>query len=119
MTVEERQSTATRRPEPDSGAPVIASGQTFGIVTQQISAVPLLRRKIPPLWYGALAVGLMLTFVLLYAATYLLFRGVGILGIEVPVAWAYFITDFVWWIGIGHAGTLISAFLLLLNQRLA
>ncbi|HEU4642366.1 MAG TPA: NrfD/PsrC family molybdoenzyme membrane anchor subunit [Gemmatimonadaceae bacterium] len=44
-------------------------------------------------------------------------RGIGVWGNNIPVAWAYAITDFVWWIGIGHAGTFISAFLLLLNQR--
>jgi Ni/Fe-hydrogenase subunit HybB-like protein len=56
--------------------------------------------------------------VLLFAisVTYLLAKGVGIWGVEIPVAWAFAITNFVWWIGIGHAGTLISAILLLLNQ---
>ena len=44
-------------------------------------------------------------------------RGIGTWGNNIPVAWAYGITDFVWWIGIVHAGTFISAFLLLLNQR--
>jgi Ni/Fe-hydrogenase subunit HybB-like protein len=48
---------------------------------------------------------------------YLLVRGVGIWGINVPVAWCFAITCFVWWIGIGHAGTLISAFLLLMHQK--
>src|SRR5262245_5531307 len=49
--------------------------------------------------------------------TYLLYEGVGIWGINIPVAWGFAITSFVWWIGIGHAGTLISAILLLLHQR--
>ena len=48
--------------------------------------------------------------------TYLLLRGVGIWGIEIPVAWGFAIINFVWWIGIGHAGTLISAILLLFKQ---
>ena len=43
--------------------------------------------------------------------------GVGIWGINIPVAWGFAIANFVWWIGIGHAGTLISAILLLLNQK--
>ena len=47
----------------------------------------------------------------------MLIVGVGIWGIDIPVAWGFTITDFVWWIGIGHAGTLISAILLLLHQR--
>ena len=47
----------------------------------------------------------------------LIVQGVGIWGINEPVAWAFAITNFVWWVGIGHAGTFISAFLLLLRQR--
>jgi molybdopterin-containing oxidoreductase family membrane subunit len=47
----------------------------------------------------------------------LLAYGVGIWGIDIPVAWGFAITNFVWWIGIGHAGTLISAILLLLHQK--
>ncbi len=53
---------------------------------------------------------------LLFAMAYLFFRGVGIWGINVPVGWGFAIVNFVWWIGIGHAGTLISAILLLLKQ---
>ena len=51
------------------------------------------------------------------AISYLLFKGVGIWGINIPVAWGFAITNFVWWIGIGHAGTFISAVLLLLHQE--
>jgi Ni/Fe-hydrogenase subunit HybB-like protein len=53
----------------------------------------------------------------MYAVTYLLLAGVGIWGVNIPVAWGFAIVNFVWWIGIGHAGTLISAILLLLHQR--
>ena len=53
---------------------------------------------------------------LMIAVTYLVGKGVGIWGINIPVAWGFAITNFVWWIGIGHAGTLISAILLLLHQ---
>src|SRR5262249_41957958 len=55
--------------------------------------------------------------VLLYAVSYLLVRGVGIWGVLIPVGWGFAIINFVWWIGIGHAGTLISAILLLLRQQ--
>ena len=48
---------------------------------------------------------------------YLFYKGVGIWGVNVPVAWAFALTNFVWWVGIGHAGTFISAFLLLLRQK--
>ena len=54
--------------------------------------------------------------VLTTAVGYLLAKGVGIWGINMPVAWGFAIINFVWWVGIGHAGTFISAFLLLLRQ---
>src|SRR5437870_8654479 len=54
---------------------------------------------------------------LFYAIGYLLLEGVGVWGINIPVGWGFAIVNFVWWIGIGHAGTLISAILLLLNQK--
>ncbi len=49
--------------------------------------------------------------------TYTVLAGIGVWGNSIPVAWAFGITNFVWWIGIGHAGTFISAFLLLLEQK--
>jgi len=49
--------------------------------------------------------------------SYLFYKGVGIWGVNIPIAWAYALTNFVWWVGIGHAGTFISAFLLLLRQK--
>jgi molybdopterin-containing oxidoreductase family membrane subunit len=54
---------------------------------------------------------------LLFTIGVVLVKGVGVMGINIPVAWGFAITDFVWWIGIGHAGTLISAILLLLQQK--
>ena len=54
---------------------------------------------------------------LLVSLSYLLVKGIGIWGNNQPVGWAFEITNFVWWIGIGHAGTLISAILLLLRQE--
>ena len=54
---------------------------------------------------------------LLVAVTYLFVEGVGIWGINIPIGWGFAIVNFVWWIGIGHAGTLISAILLLLRQQ--
>src|SRR6185503_17590097 len=55
--------------------------------------------------------------VLFAALLYTSITGIGTWGVNVPVAWAFGITNFVWWIGIGHAGTFISAILLLLEQR--
>jgi len=63
---------------------------------------------------GLLGLGVLLWLVCLYEV---LFKGIGVWGNNIPVAWAYDITNFVWWIGIGHAGTLISAILLLFQQR--
>ena len=69
-------------------------------------------------WPGSSAPrsGSSLTMVLLATITHLVFKGVGIFGVNVPVGWGFDILNFVWWIGIGHAGTLISAILLLLRQ---
>src|SRR5439155_516611 len=67
-------------------------------------------------WLG-FSISFSLLMLLLYAVGYLLIRGVGIWGINIPVGWGFAIVNFVWWIGIGHAGTLISAILLLLNQK--
>ncbi len=54
---------------------------------------------------------------LLVSVTYLFAEGIGIWGVNIPVGWGFAIVNFVWWIGIGHAGTLISAILLLLRQQ--
>src|SRR5207342_1270923 len=95
--------------------PVIAPGHTFGTVTDQISAI-VLTRKTPIGWYLGFGTALMFTGLLLVSLTYLVTKGIGIWGNNIPVGWAFDITNFVWWIGIGHAGTLISAILLLLKQ---
>jgi molybdopterin-containing oxidoreductase family membrane subunit len=95
--------------------PVIGPGQTFDSVTDTISGV-VLKRPLQLGWLVGLAIGMSLLGMLGAAVTYLLLRGVGIWGIEVPVAWGFAIINFVWWIGIGHAGTLISAILLLFKQ---
>src|SRR5205814_4653204 len=68
-------------------------------------------------WWVGFALSFLLVMVLFFSIAYLLVRGVGIWGINVPVAWGFAIINFVWWIGIGHAGTLISAILLLLHQK--
>jgi Ni/Fe-hydrogenase subunit HybB-like protein len=72
----------------------------------------------PPRWMKpALLVTFAGTLVLFVAIAYTVTTGIGVWGNNIPVAWAFAITNFVWWIGIGHAGTFISAFLLLLEQR--
>ena len=94
---------------------VIAPGYTFGTVGDQIAAV-VLTKHTPVFWLTSFAIGFLLLQGLLASAVLLFGKGVGIWGIRTPVMWGFAITNFVWWIGIGHAGTLISAILLLLNQ---
>jgi Ni/Fe-hydrogenase subunit HybB-like protein len=96
--------------------PIIGPGHTFASVTDKISSI-VLSRKTPLAWFLGFAVAFALLNVLLVALAYLLFKGVGIWGINIPIAWGFAIINFVWWIGIGHAGTLISAILLLLRQH--
>ena len=100
------------RPESER---VIAPGYTFGTVTAQISAV-VMTRHTPVFWIASFVIAFMLLQGLLASAVLLFAKGTGIWGIRTPVMWGFAITNFVWWIGIGHAGTLISAILLLLNQ---
>jgi molybdopterin-containing oxidoreductase family membrane subunit len=72
----------------------------------------------PPAWLGkALWVTGLASGLLVAAVGYTVVTGIGVWGNNIPVAWAFAITNFVWWIGIGHAGTFISAFLLLLEQK--
>src|SRR2546423_2933603 len=96
-------------------AAVIGPGQTFGTVTDKIAGI-VLTKHTPRFWYIGAAVAFLGTGMLLSTITYLVLTGIGIWGNNIPVGWAFDIINFVWWIGIGHAGTLISAILLLLRQ---
>lgn len=107
---EERQA-GFHRPEP-----VLGEGQTYASVDAQISAI-VLHRPIKKGWLFGLILSFSFVMLLLYTITYLLVKGVGIWGVNIPVAWGFAIINFVWWVGIGHAGTLISAILLLLKQK--
>src|SRR6185436_19828537 len=88
--------------------PVVGTELTFGSVTDKISAI-VLKRKTPISWFIGFAVSFALFQLMMLAITKLLFVGIGMWGVNVPVAWGMDILNFVWWIGIGHAGTLISA----------
>jgi Ni/Fe-hydrogenase subunit HybB-like protein len=96
--------------------PVIEPGYTFATITDKISTI-VLSRPTSLGWLLGFGFAAVWTFILLFAVTYLFYRGVGIWGVNIPIAWGFAITNFVWWIGIGHAGTLISAILLLLRQE--
>jgi len=76
---------------------------------------PLFNRSL--LWLPLFALGAGGTLILVLAVAYSVMSGPGVWGNNIPVAWAFPIVNFVWWIGLGHAGTFISAFLLLLRQR--
>ncbi|MFQ5604146.1 MAG: NrfD/PsrC family molybdoenzyme membrane anchor subunit [bacterium] len=97
-------------------APFIEPGHTYASITDKISSI-VLTRKTPLGWFVGFGLAFSLLMLLLVAVTYLFIKGVGIWGINIPVGWGFAIINFVWWIGIGHAGTLISAILLLLRQE--
>ena len=95
---------------------VVGPGHSFGSVTAKITSAVLRPGFLPGWLVGfTIAFGVMCMFFL--AITWLLIEGTGIWGVNVPVGWGFAIINFVWWIGIGHAGTLISAILLLFRQR--
>src|SRR3989442_12165497 len=96
-------------------APVIEPGHTFATVTDKISSI-VLTRPTSNGWFVGFGLAFLVFMGGLYAIGYLFVRGVGIWGVNIPVGWGFAIVNFVWWIGIGHAGTLISAILLLLRQ---
>ena len=97
-------------------APLVGPGHDFASVTDKISSL-VLKRKTPIWWFIGFAIAFSITMMLLLTITNLVFTGIGIWGNNAPVGWAFDIINFVWWIGIGHAGTLISAILLLLRQE--
>ncbi len=97
---------------------VLAPGQTYASVTDKISSiVQAPPPKVMLIWWAAFGVMSLLTLLLVIASVAVIGVGVGIWGINMPVAWGFAISNFVWWIGIGHAGTFISAFLLLMRQQ--
>jgi Ni/Fe-hydrogenase subunit HybB-like protein len=101
---------------PVEESPFIGSGHTYATVTDKISAIAL-SRTVSKGWILGFALSFALMQLLLIAVGWVLLKGVGIWGINQPVGWGWAIINFVWWIGIGHAGTLISAILLLLRQE--
>ena len=95
--------------------PLITGGKTVGDVTDDICV--RVEAKPPKTWMLAMAISLSALVVGLYAVTITLWDGIGSWGLNKTVGWAWDITNFVWWVGIGHAGTLISAILLLFRQK--
>jgi Ni/Fe-hydrogenase subunit HybB-like protein len=108
--------TPAAEPEQEARPPVLEPGHTYSTVTDHISAIVLAGEQ-PRSWYLGFAASAALLMLFFYTTTFLLAVGIGVWGNNVPVAWAFDIINFVWWIGIGHAGTLISAVLLLFRQQ--
>ena len=101
-------------PGPDK---IIAPGFSYKTVTDKIAGVVLKPiQTTPKQWWISLFLAFCAMQGLMAGAFWLLYKGVGVWGIMIPVGWGFAIVNFVWWIGIGHAGTLISAILLLLKQ---
>jgi Ni/Fe-hydrogenase subunit HybB-like protein len=95
--------------------PVIDEGHSLASVSDKIGGI-VLKRKTTLGWIFGFLIAFAVMQNLMAGATWLFIKGVGVWGINIPVGWGFAIVNFVWWIGIGHAGTLISAILLLLNQ---
>src|ERR1700692_2500767 len=106
----------TNSPEIPSLQPVLGPGHTYESVTEQISSA-VLTRPTTLGWFAGFAVAFSVLGMLTVAVGWLILKGVGIWAINIPIGWGFAIVNFVWWIGIGHAGTLISAILYLLNQQ--
>src|SRR5438309_7847214 len=102
--------------EAQDSLPLIEPGHTFASITDKIRAIVLTSRT-PRFWYIGFGLSFVLVLVLRYCIAALVAVGVGLVRIMIPVAGGFAIVNFVWWIGIGHAGTLISAILLLLRQE--
>jgi molybdopterin-containing oxidoreductase family membrane subunit len=94
--------------------PLLRGGQTYTSLTEQVSALAL--RPNGRLWFAAFLASLLLTLLFAAGVGELLEQGVGIWGINIPVAWAFALINYVWWIAIGMAGTFISAALYLTRQ---
>lgn len=94
---------------------LVLGGHDFTTLTDKVTALNF--RKPPMAWYIGLAVSLSLLSLLLVSLGYLILTGVGVWGNNNTVGWGFDIVNFVFWVGIGHAGTLISAILFLFRQN--
>jgi molybdopterin-containing oxidoreductase family membrane subunit len=102
--------------DPTRRAPLMTGAHDYASVTETVCRIPEARRT-PPVWYLAFAVTSSVTAIFFLAIGYLFVTGVGVWGNNSPVFWGWPIVNFVFWVGIGHAGTLISAILFLFRQK--
>jgi Ni/Fe-hydrogenase subunit HybB-like protein len=101
---------------PGQRSPLVLGGHNYTSVTQIVCDIAE-SPKPPAAWYIALAISSSFTCLFLGLAGYLVTTGIGVWGNNAPVYWAWDIVNFVFWVGIGHAGTLISAILFLFRQN--
>jgi len=101
--------------DPRARAPLVIDND-FASVTEKICGI-VEQRKPPLAWYIAFGISVSLTGFMGLLVLYLITTGLGVWGVNSPVGWGFAIINFVFWVGIGHAGTLISAILFLLRQR--
>jgi len=101
--------------DPTHRHPLVVGGHDFHYVTDRVCGI--VERPTPKLWWVAFGISLMLAGMLFAMITYLVAVGTGVWGLNIPVGWGWAIVNFVFWVGIGHAGTLISAILFLLRQK--
>jgi Ni/Fe-hydrogenase subunit HybB-like protein len=102
--------------DPAVRARLVVGDNDFHSVTEKVCGIVEMP-KTPKMWWVAFAISSSLTLVLFSMIGYLITTGIGVWGLNIPVGWGYAIVNFVFWVGIGHAGTLISAILFLLRQR--
>lgn len=95
--------------------PLVEGRKTLGQVTADV--LDPLEGKPTRLWWIGLGISATTLLVAVCSITYVITTGIGALGLTKTIGWGFLITNFVFWVGIGHAGTLISAILLLLRQR--
>ncbi len=95
--------------------PLILGHKTYHDITNDV--VNPIEEKAPKTWYLLLAISAIVGMWGIGCILYLIGTGIGVWGLNKTVGWAWDITNFVWWVGIGHAGTLISAVLLLFRQK--
>jgi molybdopterin-containing oxidoreductase family membrane subunit len=112
MAMAETPTAAARTPP---RPPVLLGRHDRPEISGRIASV-VLAGRLPRFFWAAFLLCFVLAMLFLYSITYLIAVGIGEIGVGIPVAWGTMISSFVWWIGIGHAGTLISAVLLLLRQ---
>jgi molybdopterin-containing oxidoreductase family membrane subunit len=95
--------------------PLITGNQTFASVTDKIGGIT--EQKTHKMWWVALSISSSMLLMMIILIGWLVWEGIGTWGLNIPVGWGWAIVNFVFWVGIGHAGTLISAILFLFRQK--